>query len=112
MTTSPAATLRAAANKLRALAHAATYEDRTTWAPGHTKGSLSAVVLDHPERPGVLIEIWAAHLEDVNAYIAAMGPALGLALADWLAGAAEDAEQIGASHHALTVARQILGSDQ
>ncbi|PBC72324.1 MULTISPECIES: hypothetical protein [unclassified Streptomyces] len=112
MTTNPADTLRAAADKLRALANGATYEDRTTWAPGHTKGSLSAVVLDHPERPGVLIETWASHLEDVNQYIATMGPALGLALADWLASAAEDAEQIGANHHALAVACQILGTDQ
>ncbi|MFJ6608157.1 hypothetical protein [Streptomyces lydicus] len=110
--TSPAATLRTAADKLRTLANAATYEDRTTWTPGHTKGSLSAVILDHPERPGVLIETWASHLEDVNAYIATMDPALGLVIADWLNSAAEDAEQTGANPHALNVARQILGSAQ
>lgn len=116
--TSPADTLRIAADKLHALAMTATHEDRTTWTPGHTKGSLSAVVIDDPERPSVLIETWAPRLEAVNDYIAAMNPATGLALADWMENVADRVrktgeEWVGADlHHALAVARQVLGSDQ
>lgn len=40
-------------------------------------------------------------------YIAAMHPSVGLALADWLDSAAEDAEQIGPDPHALAVARAL-----
>ena len=43
-------------------------------------------------------------------YIAALHPGVGTALADWLDSAAEDAEQIGPSPHALAVARAVLGS--
>ncbi|MFE2497137.1 hypothetical protein [Streptomyces scopuliridis] len=50
---------------------------------------------------------WA--LRDVAPLV--KGPLAGLAdpLAAWLDSAAEDAEQIGADHRALTVARQING---
>lgn len=44
------------------------------------------------------------------AWIAAMDPGVGAALADWLASAADDAEQIGPDHNALAVARQINGT--
>ena len=43
-------------------------------------------------------------------YAAAMGPTVGLALADWLDSAARDAEHIGPDPHALAVARAVLGS--
>lgn len=42
-------------------------------------------------------------------YIALMHPGVGLALADWLDSAAQDAELIGPDHRALAVARQLLG---
>jgi hypothetical protein len=42
-------------------------------------------------------------------YVAAMHPGVGAAIANWLDDAAVDAEQIGANHHALAVARAILG---
>lgn len=45
-------------------------------------------------------------------YIAAMHPTVGLALANWLDSAAEDAEQIGPDHRAVAVARAINGGEQ
>lgn len=45
-------------------------------------------------------------------HMAAMGPTVGLTLADWLDSAAEDAEQIGPDPHALAVARAINGGEQ
>ncbi|MFI9235806.1 hypothetical protein [Streptomyces sp. NPDC053079] len=107
--TPPAAVLRAATDRLRALATAATYEERTTWTTGHTRGSLSPVVLDHPEHPGVLIETWATHLEAVNDYVAAMDPAFGLALADLLDNLADGDDEGVINPWALAVARRLLG---
>lgn len=111
MSTSPADTMRAAAQLLRDLAERAAHEDRTDWFTGHAKGSRSPVVLDHAEEPSVLIETYAARLEAVNRYVAAMGPRVGVLLAAWLASAAEDAEQIGADPHALAVARRLLAGE-
>ncbi|MGA4900299.1 hypothetical protein ACPCAJ_21195 [Streptomyces griseoincarnatus] len=76
--------LRQAANNIRELAARAMHEDRARWSTGHTLGSRSPVVVDHPETPSVLIETYAARLESVNRYIAAMDPSVGAALADWL----------------------------
>jgi hypothetical protein len=45
-------------------------------------------------------------------YIAAMHPGVGVALADWLDSAAEDAEQIGPDPHAIATARAINGGEQ
>nr|BFD90694.1 hypothetical protein KitaXyl93_20540 [Kitasatospora sp. Xyl93] len=125
--------LAAAATRLRAAATEATHNDRTTWQLGHTLGTRTAVVLDDPDKPTVLIETYAERLERVNAYLALVGPATGLAVADWLAQAArthraaesaarrvwrEDGEDDRAAfvaertdHHALAVARAVLGQD-
>lgn len=122
----PADILRRAAAKLRERAQGAVHEDRTTWSTGNTLGSKSPVVVDHPEQPSVLIETYAARLEAVNRYIALIGPATGLALADWLeytaqfadlytdlsrASGVEPAEQDHDKtvQHALAVADAILG---
>lgn len=111
----PADELRAAAEKLRDLAARAMHEDRPHWATGHTLGSRSPVVLDHPEKPSVLIETYAARLEDVNRYIAAMGPDVGAALTELMRFEADLIERVpgaelrGRTTHLLAVARQILG---
>lgn len=117
MTTTPADVLRAAAAQLRDKATAATHEGRTRWATGHTLGSRSPVVLDDPEQPSVLIETYAARLERVNSYLALLGPATGLALADWLdahaeilSTAAQYDPDSSLARHAVAVARQILGA--
>ncbi|MFB7312942.1 hypothetical protein [Streptomyces sp. NPDC056192] len=131
---SPAAELREAAALLRDTATAAIHDDRTTWSTGTTLGSKSPVVVDDQEQPSVLIETYATRLEAVNRYLALLGPATGIALADWLDAAAKsyDATVIGAAsvwrrtheteerdawvakqtdQHALAVARQILGTE-
>ncbi|MGQ4353173.1 hypothetical protein [Streptomyces drozdowiczii] len=133
MAPTPADELRQAASLLRDNATAAIHEGRTTWSTGHTLGSRSPVVVDDQEQPSVLIETYAARLERVNSYLALLGPATGLALADWLEAAAVtyDATVKGAAgvwsdpadaaerdawvtkqtdRHALAVARQILGT--
>lgn len=86
----PAAELREAAALLRDKATGAIHEGRTTWSTGRTLGSRSLVVVDDQEQPSVLIETYAARLERVNAYLALLGPATGLALAIWLDAAAAD----------------------
>jgi len=110
MTTPSADVLRQAASLLRDKATAAIHEGRTTWSAGHTLGSKSPVVVDDPEQPSVLIETFAARLERVNSYLELLGPATGLALADWLdaeAGRLSGPDVV--SPHALAVARQVLG---
>lgn len=104
----PAQTLRAAAEKLREATTEAIHDNRTTWRRGHTLGTKSAVVLDDPDTPTVLIETYAQRLERVNAYLELVGPATGLAIAEWLDSAADAADLIGHDHHALAVARQLL----
>ncbi|MFB6809440.1 hypothetical protein [Streptomyces sp. NPDC056387] len=112
----PAEELHAAATLLRDHATEAIHNDRRTWTAGHTLGSASPVVLDDPEHPSVLIETYAARLERVNSYLALLGPATGLAVADWLDAYAD---QLAAATHpgwqetvagpALAVARAVLG---
>jgi hypothetical protein len=116
----PADELRTAAAKLRTLATSASTDrhgrDISTWTSHHV-GDHDARLYgpDHvniirggsngPHGRGI-----RPHLHPpVADYIAAMGPPVGTALADWLDSAAEDAEQIGPDYHALAVARQILG---
>ncbi|MBT2449455.1 hypothetical protein J7F03_20660 [Streptomyces sp. ISL-43] len=113
----PAEELEAAASLLRDRATAAIHEDRTTWSTGHTLGSKSPVVVDDQEKPSVLIETYAARLEAVNRYLALLGPATGLALADWLeqqaatlAATTHPAWQETVSEHPLAAARAILGT--
>lgn len=96
-TTDPAARLREAATTIRDKATRAIHEDRATWTTGNTLGSKSPVVVDHPEQPSVLIETYAARLEAVNSYLALIGPATGIALADWL-------ERAAHSHEATLIA--------
>jgi hypothetical protein len=132
-TPTPADNLRAAAELLRDKATAAVHEGRTTWSTGYTLGSRSPVVVDDQEHPSVLIETFAARLERVNSYLALVGPATGLVVADWLDAAAAgynatvqgaasvwtdpaDAAERNAwvarqtDQHALAVARQVLGT--
>lgn len=122
---SPTETLREAETLLRDKATAAIHEGRTTWSTGHTLGSKSPVVVDDPDQPSVLIETYAARLERVNSYLALVGPATGLALADWLKDSSTlhlpDTEcgycipsrnRLNLPCPALTVARQILGGTQ
>lgn len=111
-------TIRSAAARLRQLATAAAHNDRADWTTGHTLGTRSPVVIDDPQEPTVLIETYAARLEDVNAYVAAMDPATGSDIADWL-GATADAMGWLAPYRehengyriwttALVVARKVL----
>jgi hypothetical protein len=103
----PADELRAAAEKLRTLAAAATPGPWHVHLPnGYPQGiyseesddDLFAEVLDEIDQP------------KPNApYIAAMHPGVGTPLADWLDSAAVDAEQIGCDYRATNVARAILG---
>lgn len=116
--TTPADELRAAAALLRDKATEAIHEGRTTWSTGNTLGSRSPVVVDDQEQPSVLIETFAARLERVNSYLALVGPATGLALADWLDAYGLDWDRCPADHpgaaldeHALAVARQILHTE-
>lgn len=113
-TETPAAIITRAAARLRQLAEHATHEDRPVWMFGYTMRSRTPVVLDHPDKPSVLIETYAANLEAVNRYIAAMDPAVGLALAAWLESWTgielnEHGPMPEDAQHALAVARQILG---
>jgi hypothetical protein len=125
--TTPAGELRTAAEKLRALATAASTDpDGTPTANWHTQPrrpdddtsghhlygdhltrddgrTISWPLLNRggsPQRPSYM------HAQHA-AYAAAMGPTVGIALADWLDSAAEDAEQIGPDPHAVATARAI-----
>ncbi|MGW2533533.1 hypothetical protein ACWCTD_03445 [Streptomyces sp. NPDC001499] len=113
--TNPADLLRKAASLLHDRATAAIHEGRTTWSTGHTLGSKSPVVVDDQEQPSVLIETYATRLERVNAYLALVGPATGLAVAAWLESwTGVDLSEHGPmpedTQHALTVARKILAT--
>jgi hypothetical protein len=127
-----AAELRAAAQRLRALAEAATpgpwhrplntrYKSTVTAAlPEGERGQwLDGVDPSTGERERctvVMVNTWSngTHARGPRAgrdleFIAAMHPGIALTLAAWLESAAEDAEQIGADPHALVVARAIGG---
>lgn len=117
-TTTPADELRTAAATLRALATTAStdrYErDTSTWTSQHISTTDARIYA--PERVRIIRGSSSGpngrgvqpHLHPNHAdYIAAMDPRLGLALSAWLDSAADDAEQIGADHHALDVARLI-----
>ncbi|MBD3004731.1 hypothetical protein [Streptomyces sp. 5-10] len=129
-----ASELQEAADKLRALAIAATHEGRVLWEVGHTIGSKTQVVVDNHERPTVLLEAWAKDREQVNEYLAAFAsPAVALAVVGWLEAVikSQRAAETAASEvwpgpadaadrnawlservdqDALTVARNILGT--
>ncbi|MFE4535651.1 hypothetical protein ACFRKB_11285 [Streptomyces scopuliridis] len=102
--TTPADELRAAAHKLRAFATTATPGPWTQTGIGDYGWTVSS-----PTAGLVDTEDSDQGRADAD-YIAAMDPALGLPLADWLDSAAEDAEQVGPDRHALAVARQINGT--
>lgn len=100
--TTPANELRTAAEKIRRLAMGAPANNQPwRYAKGLPSDSVRTATgweVAYGDAPGDL------------QYIAAMHPGVGLALADWLSSAADDAQQIGADPHALAVARQILGT--
>ena len=102
----PADELRAAATKLRELATAASSAPWTV----NTWGNVETAGLEE------VAEVWPLQASPgVNAaYIAAMGPNVGAALADWLdSWTGIDLYEAGSlpedARHALAVARQING---
>lgn len=139
----PAETLQAAADKLRALATAASTDpDGIPTANWHTKprwpndddGS-RYLFGDHRTRDDGHVYSWPilnrggspqrpSYMRSQHAeYAAAMGPGVGLALADWLEATAADVARAEEQYrdrlagesmapHALAVARQILGGGQ
>lgn len=118
----PADELRAAAEKLRALATAATpgpWRDHDTHLGqyGYAATVLSGEGNDTDLRawlPSMSQTPWdeTRNAWPDAAYIAAMHPGVGALVAAWLDSAAEDAEQIGADHRALAVARAINGTKE
>lgn len=126
---SPADEVREAAAKIRALATAASTDaDGTPTAHWNTNdggdSSHSRLYGDYLTRDDGRRISWPSlvrggslqrpsYMHPQHAiYAAAMGPAVGLALADWLDSAAEDAKQIGPDPHALAVARAINGDQE
>ncbi|MFJ4637542.1 hypothetical protein ACIP69_18195 [Streptomyces hygroscopicus] len=110
---SPAALLRAAAERVRSLATAAAEDSGSPhWiATRHFPDATFTTLWT--DSHSVLMRGGGRHRAPyvhapVGDYIATMGPAVGHALADWLDSAAEDAEQVGAAPRALATARQIL----
>jgi hypothetical protein len=115
--TTPTHDLRTAAAKIRKLATAdGVPPGPWTTTPRYRKGTNAIVQYDvyKPPLPGSNTRGHKAiHPSRTDAlYSAAMHPDVGLALADWLDSAAEDAEQIGPDHRALAVARAINGGEQ
>ena len=123
--TTAADELRTAAEKLRTLATAASTDRRGTptlrWhfkeRPGLGSGYLYA---ENPDGPGARIihggssgphgrGLHPGMSPQHGEYVAAMDPTVGLAVADWLESAAEDAEHIGPDPHAVVGPRAILG---
>lgn len=85
MTAGPAQEIRAAAQRLRDAARAATINDRTTWRLNRTGLTRTPVITDHPTGPTVLVEAFAEHHPAVNTYLATFAsPATALAVADLL----------------------------
>jgi hypothetical protein len=132
VTTTPAYELRQAAEKLRALATAASTDTdgtpTTTWStepcwPNDPDGT-SRLYGDYRTRDdgrriawppllrgGSLQRPTRMHTQHAD-YIALMGPGVGLALADWLDTMARTANDEGAAFldHGIAVARQLLGT--
>lgn len=121
----PAETLQAAAaQKLRALATAVESEDHPG-LPWHTegcadeeRGNCPCIVgrgwrSYHDEPPTAMFYVADAETPELAAYIAAMHPGVGLALADWLEwqAAALVEGRIAIPDAALAVARQLLGTE-
>jgi hypothetical protein len=114
--TSPADELRTAATKLRELATAATpgpWATDTSIPYGHRVGSSNAGA-DWVARTG---EHGQTGSESDASYIAAMGPNVGTALADWLdSWTGIDLYEAGPlpedARHALAVARAINGTQE
>lgn len=115
--TSPVQELRDAAAKLRALAEAAATES------GNPRWTSSRVFPDQPDSTASVVRAEGARpvfpvsqaryiRGPISDYVAAVGPGVGLALAQWLEAEAFQALRNGNGpnhHHALDVARQILG---
>ncbi|MFJ2909376.1 hypothetical protein ACIO8F_08060 [Streptomyces sp. NPDC087228] len=135
--TAPAAALRAAAARLRALATAASIDadgtPTTTWSaklrrPADPDGS-SLLYGDHRTREDGRRIAWPPllrggsqqrptyiHTQHAD-YIATMGPGVGLAIADWLDSwigveISEHGPMPEDARHALAVARQVLGTTE
>jgi hypothetical protein len=120
MPDSPANQLTAAAQLLRKTATAAV---PGPWVPSIVRSPRATVtsgIYSHAHPAGsAASEVAAAGRKgrecggianpDNAVYIALMHPDIGLALADWLDSAAEEATLIGPDSRALAVARQILG---
>lgn len=102
--TTPAEELRTAAEKLRGLAATATdgpWHQSGIGDEGWTIASADQFIAETEDS-----EKGRADAD----HIAAMHPAVGLALADWLGETARNAEPFGPiSHHAVNVARAING---
>lgn len=110
----PAAEIRAAAALVRSHAEAASADAGTPWTSHPRRPEQADSVADIRSTPFKMLLHGAAPYGrgpfvtgPVGRWIALVDPAVGLLLAAWLDSAAEDAEQIGADHHALALARAI-----
>lgn len=113
--TNPAAELHAAAEKLRTLTNAvppAPWTQRGIGDHGFT------IHMGDP-RPGHTYEVLDTRMDSeegrsLAAYIAAMGPTVGLALADWLEATASSTHDEGSAFldEALAVARAVNTGSQ
>lgn len=106
--TSPAAELRAAAERIRTLAVDADDARPAPWAPGAAGSVISKGATGADYVTGYTTPSGTA----VAAYIAAMGPGVGAVLADWLVATAHPDWHDHLAPHALAVARQINGSQR
>jgi hypothetical protein len=102
----PADELRTAAARLRTLATDATDGPWTPEQPEERWEAYRDVPIIGSGKPIATVNSEYGGLLNA-AYIAAMHPGVGTAIADWLDSAAYDAGMIGPDHHALAVARLI-----
>jgi hypothetical protein len=118
----PAEELRAAAEKLRTLTKTVDAPDLPdqSWhveaCSNEETGDCPCIVAQGRVSFGdgdstAMFYVADAETPECAAYIAAMGPPVALALADWLDSAAIDAGQIGPDHRALAVARALLSGE-
>ncbi|MGI5162762.1 hypothetical protein ACQEU3_47150 [Spirillospora sp. CA-253888] len=108
----PANELRAAAALLRDTARNAVVNGRDRYTTGSTLRTRSPVVVDDPDEPTVLIETFAPHLEQVNAWLVLMSPAIAGPLAALLEATTACGCEDGDDHYAqrqaaLALARAI-----